>query len=47
MLFDIEIIKPNPQTPVDYKTIIFKISPQNKIDQTITEQFEIFFYTLM
>ncbi len=47
MQFDIEIIKPNLQTPVNYKTIIFKIAPQNKIDQSITEQFEIFFYTLI
>lgn len=47
MRFDIELIKPNPNTPADYNTLIFKIAILHKIDQSMAEQFELFFLTLI
>lgn len=47
MLFDIEIIKPNPNVQADYNTLIFKIGLKNRFEQSVTEQFELFTFTLI
>ncbi len=47
MLFDIEIIKPNPNVQADYNTLIFKIGLKNRFDHSVAEQVELFAFTLI